>query len=444
MIGPVLRRRLPFVFLTLLIAVSLSLLAGSLLGYQTTQDARQIRTNGNILAAPSGDTEVKGELTRHWWSVTAVASWMGGIKSLGVDIGDGTDSGYGSDLGSGHSTDDFSRPGFDNNTDSENGTDFESGMVGLDMDAIASILRGEPTHGVSDVWHNMTDVELFEKAKNVAREERAGKRKLAFLFLTRGRLPLAPLWWRFLKGYRKWYSIYIHTMPGFQYTKNLPRPFRRRQIPSQEVGWGKMSMVDAERRLLANALLDPLNDRFILVSESCIPIFNFTFIYNYLINTNISFIASRDAPGPWGRGRYNKGFLPEVTIKQWRKGSQWFEFTRESAFFVISETFYYNKFNQFCTKTCYNDEHYLPTIFYIKHPDKIGYRTVMHVDWSRRGWHPKSYTKRLVKKKLIQEMRDVRTCTWNNISGSHCFLFARKFRPGAIATLLELAPWMGM
>lgn len=34
-----------------------------------------------------------------------------------------------------------------------------------------------------------------------------------------------------------------------------------------QVTWGKVSMVEAERRLLANALLDPDNQHFVLLSD---------------------------------------------------------------------------------------------------------------------------------------------------------------------------------
>lgn len=61
-----------------------------------------------------------------------------------------------------------------------------------------------------------------------------------------------------------------------------------------------MSVADAERRLLANALLDPCNERFILVSESCLPLYNFTFVYNYLMGTKYSFVSSFDDKGPQG------------------------------------------------------------------------------------------------------------------------------------------------
>ncbi|KAL2337810.1 hypothetical protein Fmac_012256 [Flemingia macrophylla] len=53
---------------------------------------------------------------------------------------------------------------------------------------------------------------------------------------------------------------------------------------------GKISMVDAERRLLANALQDPDNQQFVLLSDSCVPLYHFNYIYDYLMYTNISFV----------------------------------------------------------------------------------------------------------------------------------------------------------
>ncbi|URD90988.1 Core-2/I-Branching enzyme [Musa troglodytarum] len=47
--------------------------------------------------------------------------------------------------------------------------------------------------------------------------------------------------------------------------------------------WGDLSMVDAERRLLVNALLDISNQRFALLSDTCIPLFDFT--YRYLMRS---------------------------------------------------------------------------------------------------------------------------------------------------------------
>ena len=38
-------------------------------------------------------------------------------------------------------------------------------------------------------------------------------------------------------------------------------------LPHLQVVWGRISMVDAERRLLANALRDPTNQQFVLLSD---------------------------------------------------------------------------------------------------------------------------------------------------------------------------------
>jgi hypothetical protein len=85
-----------------------------------------------------------------------------------------------------------------------------------------------------------------------------------------------------------------------------------------QVTWGKISMVDAERRLLANALQDIDNQHFVLLSDryiscfcfhsilfhnfffqvftvfvcvcSCVPLHNFDYVYDYLMGANLSFI----------------------------------------------------------------------------------------------------------------------------------------------------------
>ncbi|RCV24518.1 hypothetical protein SETIT_5G091200v2 [Setaria italica] len=55
---------------------------------------------------------------------------------------------------------------------------------------------------------------------------------------------------------------------------------------------GDVTLVAAECRLLANALLDLAIERFALLSESCIPICNFTRLYALLIGSSTSFIDS--------------------------------------------------------------------------------------------------------------------------------------------------------
>lgn len=88
----------------------------------------------------------------------------------------------------------------------------------------------------SNLLHSMSDQELLWRASLVPQ----GKeypfnrvRKIAFMFLTKGPLPMAPLWERFFKGHEGLYSIYIHATPSYIADFLPSSVFYRRQIPSQ-------------------------------------------------------------------------------------------------------------------------------------------------------------------------------------------------------------------
>ncbi|XP_038972229.1 glycosyltransferase BC10-like isoform X2 [Phoenix dactylifera] len=98
-----------------------------------------------------------------------------------------------------------------------------------------------------------------------------GTPKIAFLFLARFNLPLDFLWHAFFENAEERnYSIYIHSEPGIVFdesTTSSPFFYGRQLRGSVKVAWGESSMVDAERLLLAAALEDPANQRFILISD---------------------------------------------------------------------------------------------------------------------------------------------------------------------------------
>ena len=86
------------------------------------------------------------------------------------------------------------------------------------------------------VVHDMTDEELLWRASMVPGVgEFPFKRvpKIAFLFLTRGPLPLAPLWEMFFRGQEGLYSIYVHSHPSFNGTVPQSSVFYGRRIPSK-------------------------------------------------------------------------------------------------------------------------------------------------------------------------------------------------------------------
>ncbi|KAE8696418.1 putative Cc-nbs-lrr resistance protein [Hibiscus syriacus] len=255
----------------------------------------------------------------------------------------------------------------------------------------------------SNLMHDMNDTELLWRA----------------LFV--------PQIKEFFKGHEGLYSIYIHALPS--YTDGYPPSsvFYRRQILSQIVEWGRMSMCEAERRLLANALLDISNEWFILLSESCIPLYNFSIIYYYISRSKHSFMGSFDEPGPYGRGCYNHRMQPEVTLSQWRKGSQWFEVNRKLAIDIIKDTTYYPKFKEFCRPACYVDEHYFPTMLTIQSP---------HL--SRGGAHPATFGKADITESIFKRIFERQSCLYNGQPSTTCYLFASEFAPSALDPLLGL------
>ncbi|KAI3843395.1 hypothetical protein MKW92_032619 [Papaver armeniacum] len=274
-----------------------------------------------------------------------------------------------------------------------------------------------------NLWHSMSDEELMWResmAPNVAEYPYNRTPKLAFMFLARGKLPLGPLWERFFKGHDpRLYSIYLHCSP---------------EIPSKVVEWGKASMIDAERRLLANALLDFSNERFVLLSETCIPLFDFQTIYKFLVSSKYSFISSFDDPRPIGRGRYNKRI----------KGSQWFETQRKIAIGLISDRKYYPVFVTHCKPPCYMDEHYMATLVNKQNPEMNSNTSITWVDWTAGGSHPKTFLRRDISETFLNRIRnDSVNCSYTgNISSSYsyCFLFARKFHPSTLEPLLRITP----
>ncbi|KAL5555142.1 hypothetical protein UlMin_037378 [Ulmus minor] len=291
--------------------------------------------------------------------------------------------------------------------------------------------------------HRLSDDELFWRASMVPmKAEFPYKRvpKVAFMFLTRGPLPMLPLWERFFVGHQRLSNIYVHAVPGYRLNVSSTSPFYRREIPSKQVSWGDVTLADAERRLLANALLDFSNERFVLLSESCIPVYNFSTVYKYLIGSAHSFVDSYDDPSRYGRGRYSRRMLPDIKLYQWRKGSQWFELNRAVAVYIISDTKYYNIFKSYCLPACYPDEHYLPTYINMFYGSLNSNRTVTWVDWSMGGPHPATYGAANITADFIQSIRSNSTfCQYNSEVTSICYLFARKFAPSALQPLLNLS-----
>lgn len=84
--------------------------------------------------------------------------------------------------------------------------------------------------------HDMEDDELMWRASMVRRVVGTpfnGTPKVAFMFLTRGYLPLAPLWEKFFERNEGYFSIYVHALPTFNEDVAKGSVFQGRRIRSK-------------------------------------------------------------------------------------------------------------------------------------------------------------------------------------------------------------------
>lgn len=302
-----------------------------------------------------------------------------------------------------------------------------------------------------------------------------GPAKIAFLFLARRDLPLDFLWESFFENAGALnFSIYIHSAPGFLFDKSTTRShfFYGRQLPNSiQVGWGESSMIEAERLLFATALEDPANQRFVLLSDSCVPLYNFSYIYNYLMASPRSIV---DSFLDMKEGRYNPKMLPIIPKDKWRKGSQWIALTRRHAEVLVDDEVILPVFKKFCRRrppvdirkgklnlklqkqhNCIPDEHYVQTLLAMSELDvELERRTLTYTLWNNspnktesKGWHPMTFNHANAAPQKIREIKNINhvyyetefRTEWCRINSTSvpCFLFARKFSKGAAMRLLS-------
>lgn len=113
-------------------------------------------------------------------------------------------------------------------------------------------------------------------------------KKLAFLFLTYDNQKNEILWEKFFNKIDKsLYNIYCHP----KYKDKVTTSFLKNNIISKiaETKWASFSIVQAMINLLEEAYKDKDNYKFIFISDSCIPLYGFNYIYDFLTKNNNSF-----------------------------------------------------------------------------------------------------------------------------------------------------------
>ncbi|KAK9842288.1 hypothetical protein WJX81_004782 [Elliptochloris bilobata] len=217
------------------------------------------------------------------------------------------------------------------------------------------------------------------------------------------------------------FSVYVHPPPAF---RGYPAGsvFRGREVPNRvKVKWGEYSVVEASRALLREALKDPLNKRFVLLSETCNPLLPAATVYTQLMAESKSRI---NACAMSDRSRNVERWAPEMEAAglqraHWRKSSMWSMLVRKHAQAVVDDTEVAASFRAHCkagkddssgkVMNCIPDEHYLASLLAAKgleeETDCIGAMTYIHWWGNWKKMQPETYVRDEVCGDLIEQMR---------------------------------------
>jgi hypothetical protein len=115
-----------------------------------------------------------------------------------------------------------------------------------------------------------------------------GTKKIAFCFLIYDSINHEKLWYDFFRNINKdKYNIYIH------YKENKPleyfEEYKLNEEDIVETKWCGIGLVEAQIKLYEYAMRDKQNYKMIMVSNSCIPLKNFNYIYDFLTKDNYSY-----------------------------------------------------------------------------------------------------------------------------------------------------------
>lgn len=152
--------------------------------------------------------------------------------------------------------------------------------------------------------------------------------KIAFLFLTIDNVIYPEIWEYYFKNNMDKINIYCHP----KYPDNVTVPWQKKNIISNLVPtkWGFLTQ--AMVSLLKSSLKNKENLKFILVSDSCLPIKSFNLLFNFLKKDNLktSYIDlySEDIDVESSSNFKKSNLPPDFFSYKLRKHSQWFCLSR--------------------------------------------------------------------------------------------------------------------
>jgi Core-2/I-Branching enzyme len=135
-------------------------------------------------------------------------------------------------------------------------------------------------------------------------------KRLAFLFLTIDNLNQYHLWERFFaEADPQSYSIYVHP----KHSDRVTQPLLLRNLIARRIStsWGHISVVRALNLMLEDAFRNQENTKFLYCSESCIPLYDFSYIYNLILSDEKGFLHHYPAKQRRHRHLKDRTYIPK-------------------------------------------------------------------------------------------------------------------------------------
>lgn len=245
------------------------------------------------------------------------------------------------------------------------------------------------------------------------------------------------------------FSVYIHAPPsfrGYDFESLWAGKLVQHRV---KTSWGAHTLVEATRHLLWEAYRDPLNTRFLLLSESDIPLYDPLTLWQQLQSESLSRLdtCKHQETSPW---RWDPRMeTTNLRFHHWRKSPQWMTMTRDHAALVLADEEVYRRFERHCWSSwdnkhgrwhrdCFSDEHYFATLLAAEGRDNEGVcaaRGVSYTEWEGNSAHPREFGPNVVDVELFKKARaapysathkPTQACDWVSAQKSALSLFVSK------------------
>jgi len=192
------------------------------------------------------------------------------------------------------------------------------------------------------------------------------RKKIAFMFLVRRTLNQPAAWEEFFNGSmgKTHSTVYCHPKdPSDVVNKMLKNAVIQENVAT---AWGNISVTRAILALLKAALADPENTKFVLCSESCVPLCTFRELHSDVTahqKSYFDFMALSDYINRYGQMQQpkpgqNRPFIP---LSSFKKHATWWILDRRHAQIIVT------KQKQYLTtfkKVMVPDEHFFATVLW--------------------------------------------------------------------------------